>query len=149
MSAPEKFQIYETNGTGALVYNNSIAALPGRVLATFPTGLNPSGIAITRYIYNYDIKYLCMSDSRYAYVCNNNNYAISGQYSVTVLDLVNLIPITTIFDASFNQPYTATLRSDGTICYITNSGSTTVTIISTATNTVTGTIAGFTQPSGI
>jgi len=110
--------------------------LAGRNIATFSTGVTPAGIAIT-------------NDSHYAYICNNNNYNISGQNSVTVLDLIALVPVTTIFDASFNQPYTATLNASNTICYITNSGSTTITMINTATNTVSGTISGFTQPSGM
>ncbi len=104
------------------------------VSRTFPVGVTPAAIAIT-------------PDSSRAYVANNNNYGITGSDSVTVLDLDAGIPITTITDESFNEPYTITLN--GTLGYVTNSFSTTITIIRTDTNTVLGTIADFNGPSGM
>ena len=107
-----------------------------RTLATVQTGVNPAGVAITL-------------DSKTAYVANNNNYGIPGGDSVTVIDLTTYSVKTTIQDASFNQPYTATLSRDGTKVYITNSNTTTISIIDVATNTVIGVIDGFDGPSGM
>ena len=106
------------------------------VIATINTGVTPAGIAIT-------------PNSHYAYVANNNNYAITGQDSVTVLDLKRNKVKTTIYDGSFDQPYTVTIHPDGTKAYVTNSNSSTITIIDTATNQVIGTINGFDGPSGM
>jgi len=109
---------------------------PNTVVATMNVGVNPTGIALT-------------PDNSVAYVANNNNYAIAGQNSVSVLDLTNNLPITTITDPSFNQPYTVTMNADGTKAYVTNSGGATISIINTEMNTVAGTIAGFDGPSGM
>lgn len=110
---------------------------------TYPVGVTPSGISIT-------------PDGKYAYVANSNNYGISGSDSVTVLDLIRGVVLTTITDPSFNQPYTVTIDSTGTYAYVTNSGSPsvsgqsgTISIVTIATNTVTGTISGFNGPSGL
>ena len=112
------------------------AVRPNTVVATITVGVTPAGIAIT-------------PDSRYAYVANNNNYGLTGpdEDSVTVIDLATNLPKTTIFDASFNEPYTVTINPAGTLAYVTNSNSTTVTIINVQTNTVIGTINGFDGPS--
>jgi len=106
------------------------------VVATIPTGVNPAGIAIT-------------PDSCTAYVANNNNYGIEGQDSVSVLDLKHKLLEQTITDPSFNQPYTITLGITSHKAYVTNSNSTTITIINTATNMVNGIIHGFDGPSGM
>lgn len=106
------------------------------VVATINTGVNPAGLAIT-------------PNNRFAYVANNNNYLIPGQDSVSVLDLKHNLPKQTITDASFNQPYTVTINSAGTKAYVTNSNSTTITVIDIATNTVSGVISGFDGPSGM
>ncbi len=108
---------------------------PNTVVATMTVGVTPAGLAIT-------------PDNRFAYVANNDNYGIPGQNSVTVLDLTNNTLVTTIFDASFSEPYTVTINPAGTKAYVTNSFSTTVTIIDIATNTVSGVINGFNGPSG-
>lgn len=108
---------------------------PNTVIATINVGVTPAGLAVT-------------PDNLFAYVANNNNYGIPGQDSVSVLDLVNNTFVETIFDSSFNQPYTVTLNASGTKAYITNSNSSTVTIIDTVNNTVAGTISGFDGPSG-
>lgn len=124
------------------------AILAPNPISTFTTGVNPSGLAIT-------------SDGNYAYIANDNNYGISGSDSVTVLDLVNNIPVTTIHSDSFDQPYTITI--DGDIAYVTNSNSPptaddpgTITKIDITTNTVIGTLGtltptdgGFDGPSGL
>ena len=101
---------------------------------TLPVGVTPAGLAIT-------------PNNVYAYVANNNNYGITGgQDSVTVLDLKHSVVKTVITDASFNQPYTVTINRKGTLAYVTNSNSTTVTILDLSTNTVSGTIDGFDGP---
>lgn len=112
-----------------------LSVAPNTVVATINVGVTPAGIAIT-------------PNGRYAYVANNNNYSIAGEDSVSVIDLTTNMVITTIFDPSFNQPYTVTINAAGTIAYVTNSNSTTVTMINIATNTVLGTINGFQGPSG-
>jgi YVTN family beta-propeller protein len=109
---------------------------PNTVVATINTGVNPAGIAIT-------------PDNRFAYVANNNDYTIANQDTVSVLNLINNTLETTITNASFSQPYTVTINAAGTRAYVTNSFSTTITIIDIATNTVIGTIDGFDGPSGM
>lgn len=112
------------------------AVEPNIVVATIDVGENPAGIAIT-------------PDSLFAYVANNNNDSIPGGDTVSVLNLTTNTVEQTIGDASFNEPYTVTINASGTKAYVTNSNSTTVTIIDLATNTVTGTIDGFDGPSGL
>jgi len=106
-----------------------------RTVATIGVGDTPAGIAIT-------------PDNRFAYVANNNNDGISGGDTVSVIDLLTNTVKQTISDASFNQPYTITINKNGTKAYVTNSNSTTVTIIDIASNTVIGVIDGFDGPSG-
>ncbi len=108
----------------------------GRVIATIGVGDSPAGIAIT-------------PDGRYAYVANNNNDGISGDDTVSVIDLQNNTVITTITNACFNQPYTITINAAGTLAYITNSGGHSVSVIDIATNAVVQTITGFDGPSGL
>lgn len=114
----------------------NIYADSNKVVATINVGVTPAGLAIT-------------SDSRTAYVANNNNYGIAGQDSVSVLDLKHNLLMGTITDPSFNQPYTITLGITSPKAYVTNSNSTTITIINTLTNTVSGIIDGFDGPSGM
>ncbi|MFI5334010.1 MAG: beta-propeller fold lactonase family protein [Chlamydiales bacterium] len=108
---------------------------PNKVVATIGVGQNPAGIAIT-------------PDNAFAYVANNNNNSIPDQDTVSVLNLADNTLEQTISDSSFNAPYTVTINPAGTKAYVTNSNSTTVTIIDIATNTVAGTIGGFNGPSG-
>jgi YVTN family beta-propeller protein len=119
-----------------LITASICTANSNEVIATIPTGVNPAGMAIT-------------ANSRWGYVANNNNYGIEGQDSVTVLDLKHNLPVETITDASFNQPYTITMGVTGPQAYVTNSNSSTITIINTLTNTVSGIINGFDGPSGM
>ncbi len=110
------------------------------VVATINVGVTPAGLAIT-------------PNSLYAYVANNNNYEIAGSDSVSVLNLSNNTLQQTILEHSvtsttFTQPYTVTINAAGTLAYVTDSNSSTVTIINIATNTVSGTITGFDGPSG-
>ncbi len=112
------------------------AVAPNTVVSTINVGVNPAGIALTL-------------DNRYAYVANNNNYRITGGDSVSVLDLTDNLPSQTITHSSFNEPYTITINPSGTKAYVTNSNSTTVTVIDVKTNTVTGVINGFDGPSGM
>ncbi|MGC2310348.1 MAG: YncE family protein [Candidatus Babeliaceae bacterium] len=106
------------------------------IIATISVGISPAGIAIT-------------PDSHFAYVANNNNDEIPGADTVSVLDLRTNTLIQTISDPSFNEPYTVTINGAGSKAYITNSNSTTITIIDIPSNTVAGTIDGFDGPSGM
>ena len=112
------------------------ASKDNTVIATINTGVNPAGIAITR-------------NNHYAYVANNNNYGVNDQDSVSVLNLKHNNVESIIFDSSFNEPYTITINHKGTKAYVTNSNSTTITIIYLATNQVIGVINGFDGPSGM
>ncbi|MDE3055628.1 MAG: YncE family protein [Verrucomicrobiota bacterium] len=105
------------------------------MIATIAVGNNPSGLAIT-------------PNSRFAYVANNNNNSVPNGDSVSVLNLTYNTLQQTIHDSSFNGPYTVTINSAGTRAYVTNSNSTTVTIIDIATNRVIGIIDGLDGPSG-
>lgn len=116
--------------------NNSFVPINGRNIGTFNTGVNPAGMDIT-------------PDNKFAYVANNNNYAIPGQDSVSILNLTTNLPQTTIFDPSFIEPYTVTINSTETKAYITNSGGFTVSVINIATNLVESIITGFDGPSGL
>ncbi len=123
-------------GLACLLTLSADAALSRRVIATIPVGDTPAGIAIT-------------PDNNFAYVANNNNDGISGGDTVSVINIKTNTVQQTISDPSFNQPYTVTINAAGTKAYVTNSNSTTITIIDIATNTVTGTIGGFDGPSGM
>lgn len=111
------------------------AVAPNTLVATIPVGVTPAGLAIT-------------PDNSFCYVANDNNYGLTGSDSVSVIDLSTNLVNTTIVDPSFNEPYTVTISADGTKAYVTNSNSTTVTIIDITTNTVEGIIGGFDGPSG-
>lgn len=113
----------------------SRASASGGVIAMVRVGDTPAGIAVT-------------PDNRFAYVANNDNDGIPGGNTVSVIDLKTNTVKTTISDPSFNQPYTVTINSKGTLAYVTNSNGTTVSIIDTYSNTVIGTIDGFDGPSG-
>ena len=106
---------------------------PNQVI--YPTGITPAGLTVDDKNHRH-------------YVCNNNNYSLTGSDSVSVMDLKKEVVKTIINDSSFNQPYTATLNKKLNKIYITNSNSTTVSIVDPRTNTVVGTIAGFDGPSG-
>lgn len=107
-----------------------------RVVATINVGVTPSGIGIT-------------PNNRFAFVANNNNYAIPGEDTVSVLNLKKNSLIHTIASNTFNEPYTVTINARGTKAYVTNSNSTTISIIDIATLTVEGVIDGFDGPSGM
>ena len=107
-----------------------------RLVATINVGVTPAGIALT-------------PNNCFAYVANNNNYSLTGGDTVSVLNLQNNTLQKTISDASFSQPYTVTINAAGTKAYVTNSFSTTITIIDILTNTVEGVIGGLNGPSGM
>lgn len=119
-----------------LITNSAHSVTPNTVIATIGVGDSPAGMAIT-------------PDSRFLYVANNNNDGIPGGDTVSVIDAQTNTVIKTISDPSFNEPYTVTINAAGTKAYVTNSNSTTITIIDITTNTVTGTITGFDGPSGM
>lgn len=112
------------------------AAHPNTVVATINVGVNPSGIAVT-------------PDSRTAYVANLNNYEISNENSVSVINLKTNLVETTIRDPSFKGAYTITLNANATKAYVTNSDGSTVSIIDTKANQVIGVIHGFDGPSNM
>lgn len=124
-----------------LLVIHAAQARPGKVVATIGVGMNPAGIAIT-------------PNGRFAYVANDNNNQISGDDTISVIDTCSNTVITTISDPTFGAPYTdqaytITINAAGTKAYVTNSDSTTITIIDIATNTVSGVINGFDGPSGM
>jgi len=99
-------------------------------------GDSPSGSALT-------------PDNKYLYVAIDNNDGLPNADSVAVISTVQNKLIQTIYDPSFQQPYTVTMNKAGTKAYITNSNSSTITIINTANNAVSGVIPGFDGPSGM
>lgn len=120
-----------------LLCSNSFYVLANNnVIATMTVGVTPAGLAVT-------------PDGKFAYVANNNNYGLLGGNSVTVLNLTNNTFKKTIRDISFNEPYTISINPSGNKAYVTNSNSTTITIIDTQNNQVTGVIDGFDGPSGL
>ena len=109
----------------------------------YNVGVTPAHLAIT-------------PNGKRAYVANVNEYGITGEYTVTVLDVPNKRPKRTIHDASFDEPWRVAINCRGTKAYVTNSASPrhigeegTVSIIDIRTNTVSGTIRGFDGPSAI
>lgn len=99
-------------------------------------GVNPAGMALTL-------------DGKWLYVANNNNDTLTGSSSVSVLPAKcsTCYEPLTITDPSFNQPYTVTITK--TTAYVTNSNTTTISMIDLKTNVVTGVISGFDGPSGM
>ena len=114
-----------------------------KIVNTYNVGVSPSSLAIT-------------NNNKYGYVCNSNNFGITGSDSVTVLNLKKGIPETTIYDSSFNEPYRIAIDHCDKYAYVCNSGSPsytgstgTVSIIDLNVNKVTGTINGFDGPGAI
>ena len=93
--------------------------------------LNQYGVAIT-------------PDEQYLYIVNNKYYGITPPNSVYVYDLINELTVAKIIHDSFKEPSTASIY--GRRVYITNSDSTTISIIDTATNQVINYIDGFKNP---
>lgn len=115
-------------------HHNNNNSMNNTVVATINTGISPTSIAIT-------------PNGRVAYVTNSNNFDVTGQDSISVLNLRNNTLTQTINDVSFDQPSSVTLNAAGTRAYVTNSNSTTVSVIDTSTNQVTNVITGFNNPS--
>ncbi|MBH1989298.1 MAG: YncE family protein [Myxococcaceae bacterium] len=106
------------------------------IKSTINVGVNPAGIAITH-------------DSKFAYVANSNDYEIMDCHTISVIDLGSHSILKTIRDSSFNQPYRIAINKKTNLAYVTNSGGTTVTIIDTLNNSISGIIDGFDGPSSI
>ena len=89
-------------------------------------------------------------NGRWLYVANNNNYGTEGGggASVSVLNASTGLLQTTISHSSFNEPYAVAIDAAGRLVYVTNSNSTTVTVIDTRSNKVVDVIPGFDGPSG-
>lgn len=105
-------------------------------MTIFNVGVTPSSLIISK-------------DGKKGYVTNANNYEIPGSDSVTVLDLETRLPILTIFDPSFVEPYRSGLTRDGKKLYVANSGSDSLTVIDTKSNAIINVIKGFDGPSGL
>jgi YVTN family beta-propeller protein len=115
----------------------ALHAVPANsVVATINVGVTPTATAFT-------------PDGRTAYVVNNNNYTIAGEDNLTVVDVATSLPIGTINDASFNEPWRMAINAAGTKGYICNSNACTVSVLDIATGVVTNVISGFDGPSGI
>ncbi|CAL2075727.1 conserved hypothetical protein [Tenacibaculum sp. 190524A05c] len=110
--------------------------LDGSVIATANVGVSPAAMAMK-------------SSSKHLYVANSNNYSIGGSDSVTIIDGNTFMPLKTISDSSFNQPFGLTLSQDESKLYVANSNSTTISVIDTQTNEVTNVIDGFNGPSAM
>jgi len=93
--------------------------------------LNQYGVAIT-------------PDEQYLYIVNNEYYGITPYDSVYLYNLIDEQIIAKITDESFKTPSTATIS--GRRVYITNSNSTTISVIDIATNQVVKVIDGFNNP---
>lgn len=93
--------------------------------------LNQYGVAIT-------------PDEQYLYIVNNEYYGITPYDSVYLYNLIDEQIIAKITHESFKTPSTATIS--GRRVYITNSNSTTISIIDTATNQIIKVIDGFNNP---
>lgn len=93
--------------------------------------INQYGVAIT-------------PNERYLYIVNNQYYGITPYDSVYLYDLINEQMITKITDSSFKTPSTATISNSRV--YITNTNSTTISVIDMATNKVSRTIDGLNRP---
>lgn len=106
------------------------------VVAIMNTGVNPAGIAIT-------------PDGKTAYVANQNNYGITGQNTVTVLDLENNSVKDTIAHEDFQGLATITIHPSEKRAYASNSDGSTISIINTKNNHVIGKIIGFDGPDGM
>ena len=93
--------------------------------------LNQYGVAIT-------------PDEQYLYIVNNQYYGITPYDSVYLYNLLDEQIIAKITHESFKTPSTATIS--GRRVYITNSNSTTISVIDTATNQIIKVIDGFNNP---
>jgi YVTN family beta-propeller protein len=100
------------------------------------TGINPSGMVLT-------------DDGKFLYIANNNNYGLTAQDSITVVDLLSLKVIDTIRDKSFNQPYALTINKKTSLLYVMNSNSSVISVVDTLKNKVIELINGFDGPSGM
>ena len=86
------------------------AAVAGPVIATVGVGLNPNGIAIT-------------PNGKFAYVANNNNNAVPGADTISVIDIATNSLVATIPDVFSSEPYTVTINAAGTKAYVTTKAS--------------------------
>ncbi len=108
------------------LFANAIAAPAVAVgpVGTYSVGTQPRGIAVS-------------ADGTRAYVSNTGEFVTPGN-TVTVLDLTTGSTVTTITVGT--GPRAAVLNPAGTKVYVANYASGTVSVISTASNTVTNTI---------
>lgn len=100
-------------------------------MLTLPTGVTPTGLAAV---------------GNKVFIANNNNYSITNEDSVTVINLKTQ-SIKTIHDASFDEPYTVTIHKHK--AYVTNSNGSTISVIDTKCNKVVNVLTGFDGPSGM
>lgn len=125
--SPDGKRLYVTNqndGTLSVIDTGT-----DTVIATVFIGASPLGVAVT-------------SDNAHAYIADYPS-------AVAVLDTTTDKVLATITDSSLNGPALVALTPDGKTVYVSNQISNTVTIISTATNSVTGRIAVGQIPLGL
>ena len=113
------------------------AANTNTVTATIPVGNEPGGVAVT-------------PNGEYAYVAN---------YQTNTASVINTTTNTVTTTATVGSKPTGSLCTclsadlaltpNGEYAYVTNSGGTTVSVISTATNTVTATVTVGSEPVGV
>lgn len=120
----------------SFIFNDIFTISAEKIIATIEVGKNPSAIAITQ-------------NGQFAYVVNNNHHGVASGNTVSVIDLATKQVVKTISHPSFNGPYTITINHRTNKAYVTNSNSTTISIIDIPSNSVVGVIDGFKGPSGM
>jgi YVTN family beta-propeller protein len=122
---PDGTHVYVTNFSDSTV--SVIATSTNTVTATVTTWSGPEGVAVT-------------PDGTHVYVASSIAFYVSEIATATNADMANI---------AVGQPIGVAVTPDGTHVYVTNSlYGNTVSVIATATNTVTATVAGESYPYG-
>lgn len=124
-ASPNSSLVYVANAKSNNVSAISVAS--NTVTATIPVGTAPFGVAFT-------------PDSSMAYVANTSN-------TVSVIDAAASRVISTV--TGLNNPVRVAISSDGALAYATNLLGNNVSVISTTSNTITGTIPVGSAPFGV
>jgi YVTN family beta-propeller protein len=123
--SPDGSHIYVANHNGGTV--SVIATATNTVTATVVVGSGPEGVAVT-------------PDGTHVYVASSIAFYVSVIATATNAEMANI---------AVGQPIGVAVTPDGTHVYVTNSlYGNTVSVIATATNTVTATVAGESYPYG-
>ncbi len=86
---------------------------------------------------------------RFVYVANSNAYGVKDQATVAALDTQTGLVAFTIHDASFSEPYAIAVDKTGRLAYVTNSASTTISVVDLRRRRVVAVIEGLNGPSSI